>query len=452
MTLYSIRPAVNLLYGLIPLGIIGGMLLGLNFIRADWVADFQPLLSTGWWLGLIVLLVLGIYDGLQCRYNAGITMQRRVPHNIPVNQWAPVELTFSHQFKHDKCVELFDDAPESCEVTAFPCELNFQPGQSSIFQYKIKPSRRGDGVFGTAFLRIRSPLTFWQFSFRVGEAKSIKVYPNFSRVHQFSMLSMASHIPLMGIRKRQRRGEGLEFHQLREYRQGDSLRQVDWKATSKKRKLISREYQEERDQQIIFLVDSGRSMRAIDNGESHFDHALDALLLLSYIALKQGDAVGMYLPGANKSRYVAPKKGVASINGLLNSVYDIEPSLHTCDFSKISQEFVKSFPRRSLVVLLTNTRNEDFEGLYDSVSFLAKRHLVLLGNMREQALDDRLSEPVHSLEDALGYAGTVDYLQKRKLYRKHFEGRNIFYVDETPRNFAATVVNGYLDIKKSGVL
>ena len=93
--------------------------------------------------------------------------------------------------------------------------------------------------------------------------------------------------------QRRRRGEGLEFHQLREYREGDSQRQIDWKATSRSGQLISREYQDERDQQIMLLIDCGRRMRAQDDELSHFDHVLNAALLLAYVGLRQGDAVGL---------------------------------------------------------------------------------------------------------------------------------------------------------------
>lgn len=452
MKLFSIRPSKRLYYGLAPLGGGGLLLAVLHFVEFESVEAVRHFLQLGWWFSFTVLGVLAMYDGWQCRYSPPVIMRRRIPHNIPVNQGSRVTLHFSHQFSRPTGVELFDGVPDGCETSSFPCELVFQKNKTSTCHYKLKPLQRGDAHFEPAFVRFGSPFRLWQYCFRVGDAEVIKVYPNFSRVHQYSLLSMANHVPLMGIRKQQRRGEGLEFHQLREYRQGDSPRQIDWKATSKKRKLISREYQEERDQQIIFVVDNGRSMRAMDGGESHFDHALDALLLLSYVALKQGDAVGLYLPSADKSRFVSPQKGVASINTLLNAVYDVEPTLQACDFSKMGQGFMRHFPRRSLVVLLTNTRNEDFQVLRESLSLLTKRHLILLANLREQALEDRVHAPVRSLEEALTYAATVDYLSKREFNRKQFEGNNIFYVDETPKGFASKVVNRYLDIKKAGVL
>lgn len=118
---------------------------------------------------------------------------------------------------------------------------------------------------------------------------SVRIYPNFASIAGFTLHALENRIQLMGIRRRQRRGEGLEFRQLRDYQQGDMLRQIDWKATSRRGKPISREYQEERDQQVLFLLDCGRRMRALDGETAHFDHCLNALLLVAYVALRQGD-------------------------------------------------------------------------------------------------------------------------------------------------------------------
>ncbi|MBT0875970.1 DUF58 domain-containing protein, partial [Campylobacter coli] len=120
---------------------------------------------------------------------------------------------------------------------------------------------------------------------------------------------------------RRRRGEGTDFHQMREYRVGDSLRQIDWKATSRARKLISREYQDEKNQQLLVVLDTGRRMLAREPASpqgaalAHFDHALDATLLVAYLALRQGDAVGLLTTGGER-RWVPPRRGMAAIDTL----------------------------------------------------------------------------------------------------------------------------------------
>ena len=126
----------------------------------------------------------------------------------------------------------------------------------------------------------------------LGEPLETRVFPNFSAVTKYALRGVDSMQSVAAHHLRQRRGEGLDFHQLREYRVGDTFRQIDWKATARSQKLISKEFQEERDQHVIFLIDSGHRMLARDDELSHFDHVLNTVLVLGYIALRQGDAVG----------------------------------------------------------------------------------------------------------------------------------------------------------------
>ena len=203
------------------------------------------------------------------------------------------------------------------------------------------------------------------------------------------------------MRQRQRRGLGQEFHQLREFRDGDTLRQIDWKATARKRTPIAREYQDERDQQILFLLDCGRRMRSQDGELSHFDHALNASLLLGYVALRQGDAVGLMTFASEQRRYLPPVKGQAQVNVLLNAVYDLQSSQRPADYSDAVDALLKRQSRRALVVLITNLRDEDDEDLLNAVKRLERRHRVLIASLREDVLDNLRHSQVEDYESAL---------------------------------------------------
>src|SRR5690606_11199118 len=165
--------------------------------------------------------------------------------------------------------------------------LQLLPKQKAQVEYTLRPLQRGPLQLGQCYLRVKSPLGLWNISYQSGNGDDIKVYPDFSAITGYTILATENHTSQIGIRKAQRRGTGMEFQQLREYRLGDSLRQLDWKATSRRQQLISREYQDERDQHIVLLLDSGQRMRTQDDELSHFDHALNALLLVSFIALRQ---------------------------------------------------------------------------------------------------------------------------------------------------------------------
>lgn len=158
--------------------------------------------------------------------------------------------------------------------------------------------------------------------------------------------------------EQRRRGDGQTFLQLREYRIGDSLRQIDWKATARMRKPIARDYQDERNQTVLFLLDCSRRMRAQDDDLSHFDHALNAMILLAYVALRQGDAVGVQSFGGEQ-RQLAPRSGPGRLTALINAVYDLQPTIDPPDYAEAAQLILKRQRKRALIVLLTNLRDED---------------------------------------------------------------------------------------------
>src|SRR3546814_8127123 len=185
--------------------------------------------------------------------------------------------------------------------------LRLPPDTVSSFGYRLRPTARGDFRFKGVQLRLLSPWRLWRQSRVAGVPQTVRVFPNFAPLARFALLSAEQASRMVGAHLKRRRGEGTDFHQMREYRIGDSLRQIDWKATARARKLISREYQDEKNQQLIVVLDTGRRMMAREPATAqgtralaHFDHALDASLVVSYLALRQGDAVGLYATGRSE--------------------------------------------------------------------------------------------------------------------------------------------------------
>jgi uncharacterized protein (DUF58 family) len=253
------------------------------------------------------------------------------------------------------------------------------------------------------------------------------------------------------VLKRRRRGQGLDFHQLREYREGDAERQIDWKASARIGRLISREYQDERDQQILLVIDTGRRMAARDGELGHLDHVLNAAMLLAHAAIRQGDAVGLATLGGQR-RWLAPRKSRAMLNALLGELYDLEPTLATPDFHAAAVEIMTRLRKRALVVILTNLRDEDDEGLAAALRLLRERHLVLVASLRETILDAALAAPVSTLDDALTHAATAQYLERRAEAFRRLEQSKVPAVDVEPAALPLALVNRYLELKRSGRL
>jgi uncharacterized protein (DUF58 family) len=253
------------------------------------------------------------------------------------------------------------------------------------------------------------------------------------------------------VRLRRRRGLGAEFHQLREYRRGDSPRQIDWKATSRVRKLISREYQDERGQRLLFLLDCGRRMRHADQDRGHLDEALNALLLLAYVAVRQGDAVGLMTYGGPK-RWLAPRKDPDTVNRLLNAIYDLQPTLEAADPLAAARELIQTHTRRSMVLLLTNSRDEDQPELAAAIGLLRRRHLVVIADLRESALDRALTAPITNRSSALRFHAVQGYLEARRRHHERLQHLGAFVLDLLPRQLPIALVNQYLAVKRAGIL
>jgi uncharacterized protein (DUF58 family) len=414
------------------------------------VAWFAPLAIV--WQGAGVLLgAVTLADWQRLRSGPTPRTERRLNRNLPVGSWSTVTLEVRNESARTLRCELHDLHPAEFALRGQPCALRLVPGQWAEVRYQLRPPTRGAfGMAGTEFL-LDSPWGLWRERRRGGHEQALRVYPNFSEIAHYTLLATDNRLSQMGVRRRQRRGAGNEFHQLREYRQGDELRQIDWKATSRYRKLISREYQDERDQQILFMVDCGRRMRHVDGGRVHLDEALNAMLLLSYVSLRQGDAVGFMTFGGVRRRFM-PRKGAHIVNRLLNATYDLQTTTEASDYRAAAAELLAVQQRRALVVVITNTRDEDHADLEAAVRLLRTRHLVLVADLRESLLDELVAGAIGSLDDALKFHAAGEYLASRREAHERLTYHGAHLLDLRPAQLPVALVNQYFAIKRSGAL
>lgn len=426
-------------------------LLALLLVAIRHGSDFahnEVLLLVWWGLGFVVLLV-AIADYFASHKIKLLEVDRELPASFSLGSSHIVTLHINNPFKRGLHLSVFDDFPDHVKVDAFPFHVVIPANAFTEIQYSAKPIVRGDAEFGQTNLKILTRLQLWEIHVKRSESSVIRIYPNFKNINMLSMLHHGQQINQMGIHIQQRRGEGSDFHQLKEYSQGDSLSKIDWKATARHVKLISRDYQDERDQDIVFLLDCGRRMRSIDGELSHFDHALNALLLTAYIALKQGDAVGVQ-SFAGESRWIPPVKGASAINRLLNNVYDLHSSSNSSDLLQAAEELIVRHRKRSLVIIISNLRDEDHDDLIAATSTLSKHHLVMVASLREEFLDSVVTEPVQNFDMALRYSGVFQFLEQRKRLIETLSRRGIIITDSLAHQLHSVMANQYLKLKRSG--
>ncbi|HTO54529.1 MAG TPA: DUF58 domain-containing protein [Myxococcota bacterium] len=414
-------------------------------------AALEPRLLAVWAAAGLVLALLAFADAAALFRTGPFEVTRELPAALAVGVSSRVTLSVANRGVRPVRLRVFDHYPPRFETHGIPRAAELAPAERTHFEYELRALARGARRFGRVELVVASTLGLWRRSLRAGAEQEVRVFPNFRAVSRYELLAAANRAGELGIRRRPRRGEGLEFHQLREYREGDSLRQIDWKATARLHRAVSREYEEERDQQIVFLLDCGRKMHARDAALSHFDHALDAVLLLAHVALRQGDAVGISTFSGER-RFLAPRKGIGQLTRLMNTVYDLESSTRASDYLAAAESLAAALHKRALVVVVSNLRDEDHEDLLAATRLLGRRHLVLVASMKEVALSEALDQPVRDLDSALTHAATQQYLLARRRAHERLRKAGALALDAEPRALAIALVNGYLDVKRSGVL
>jgi uncharacterized protein (DUF58 family) len=427
------------------LGILG-LWLALSVIAAA-----VPSWRWPWGIFGLSILLLASLDWMSSKRETTPEIARQVARTLAVGVYAPVSLRMVNPLSREISCELHDHLPQAFRSEGLPATFKIAAGASSEVTYRARPLERGDHHFDSAEMWIQSVWTLWWKKVRGAGGTTVQVHPNFLEVAKFVLLAAENKLSKTGVRLARRRGTGTEFHELREYRPGDSIRAVDWKATARRARLISREHRDEQDQQIVFLLDCGRRMRTRDGELSHFDHSLNALLLLAYVALRQGDRVGLLTYGGGE-RSVTPRGGLDQLPDLLKAIYDLQPSLDAVNLSAALEQASGLFRKRTLFVVLTDLGDESDVALRNTANVIRRRHLVLVASLRDRIFRQTLDKPVEDLDSALILSATHQYLELRDRRQAERAAAGLMTLDTEPDKLPSALVNRYLELKASHAL
>ncbi|MES2708365.1 MAG: DUF58 domain-containing protein [Verrucomicrobiota bacterium] len=415
-------------------------------------ASLWAVLRPVWWGAGGILAAAAVVDRILTRSQARITVVRATPGRMALGVDGEVGYALKNPGKFPAAVTVIDALPDAVESPDFPWTGRLPARGFTNLDIRVRASERGAAGFGLTHVEHTSPLGLWTRRYRAGEPSQTRVYPNYEPVVRFALLSMLDSQAQMGIRQLHRPGLSREFRQLREYQDGDPLSRIDWKATSRRLHLVSREYEEQRNQTLILAVDCGRRLRATDGELTQFDHCLNSLLLLSFIALRQGDNVGLMSFGCDPPRWLPPVKGPHAMTTILNHLYDYQPGNGPGDFSEAAETILTRWRRRALVVIGTNLRSEDEAQMLAPLLSLRKKHLVVLASLREREVTTQLHEPVTSLREAVRFGAAHRYFDERAQVLERLRSANILTVDAPAADLPIALGNLYVSIKKRGLL
>ena len=415
-------------------------------------AELSTSLNTLSWLLRAVAVVLAaaaLFDAVSLIRNFRIDVVRNVVGGFAQGVRNTYQLKVQNQMPWQSLITLTDGLPDSFQLDQSTVSVNAKPTETFSHDFQVVPRERGDFRLSPSWVRAGSRWGLWERVKRLGSSTDVQVYPNFASLSGGLELGLEHQIQMFGVHMMQRRGEGIDFRQLKEFVYGDSPNKVDWKASARMGKLISREYQDERDQNIIFMLDCGHRMRGMEAGYSYFDHAVNALLLTSFVALRQGDSVGL-VSFAGELRWIAPVKGESGMRSLLNQTYNLQSSVETTDYLELAHQFAEKRPKRSLVVLITCVHADDHMDIMNTIQLLSRKHIVMLVSIEEPFLKGVEEIEIQDDASARDYASKVafDYAKDQLFRRLHSSG--VVALRSEVSNMGRLLTTEYLKLKRSG--
>jgi uncharacterized protein (DUF58 family) len=396
----------------------------------------------------IALVIAAGVDLLVSGSPDDVDVQREVSEVLSVGTPNPVKLVFKSRCRLPLQLMVHDDPGELCETDRLPQNVRLEPWKEHSIHYTVTPLKRGATTLSAIHIRFPTLFGLWtRHEVRALETP-VRIYPDIRAVYRYELMASRNRLAEIGVRMVRMPGQGREFERLREYRYGDEIRQIDWKATSRQRQLITREFNVERNQNIVLMVDCGRFMRNETDGISYLDRALNSAIMLSYIALGQGDNVSLMAFSNRIERFVRPVRGKPGIQTILRSTYDIQASAHASDYG-LALEYLSTVQRkRALVILITFVTDEvQLNVIGESLQLRSLPYLpmcVLLQDVGLRELADNI--PATDL-DAFHAAAAAQMLtgQARQVAKMRENG--VMMIDTPPDLLTERLINEYMMIK-----
>jgi uncharacterized protein (DUF58 family) len=276
----------------------------------------------------------------------------------------------------------------------------------------------------------------------------VPVLPDIRAVRD-AALRFAAREGLPGARPDAGQGEGSAFHALRDYVPGRDPRAIDWKHSARHRSLLVKEFQAERDHQIVLAFDTGHLMSEPLGGMPRLDHAVNAGLLLAYMSLRGGDRVGLFGFDSQVRATLEPVAGAAAFGHLQHAAAALDYSAEETNFTLGLTALTARLTRRSLIVVVTEfVDTVTAELMIDNLGRAARRHLVLFVTLRDSDVEDLAEAEPRSAGDVARATIAHDFLRDRRVVFERLRRLGVLCLETPGRQIGADLVNRYLDIKR----
>ena len=419
-----------------------------------------------------LVLVAALLDGLRLPGAARLTAARNWSNAPSLDSQTEIELTLENQGTVIIECSLIDDLPPAlCGVDQpAPLQVTAFPRVPVSIRYRVEPQERGDCTTGLLYVRYRSPLGLAERWAKAPLAQTVRVYPALRTGEEQQIFLARSRQIDLQLRQTRQRGLGRDFESLRDYREGDDLRDICWTASARRGNLITRQYQTERSQPVWIVIDCGRLMRsrvvatprgdatlALPSGSlrehSKLDHACTAAVALAQLALFSGDRVGLLAYGQTIQQRLLPGRGAAHLRQMIELLAQLRGESSEADHLRATALLGRLQPRRSLILWITDLAETAMRPeVIDGAMNLLRRHVLLFVAMAQPEVDAIAQQRPKNIEEMFRSAAAQELAGRRELLLARLHEQGALTLDLNPEAVTSSVLNQYLMVKERAMV
>lgn len=411
--------------------------------------------ALAWIAGLFLLfsLALWLVDWRLAGPVQRFDVQRQHDDRLSLGADNPIHLEATNRSARPVVFWLRDEPPAPFGVAPHVFDGQIAAWGRWTGSYRVRPLRRGDYQFGAINLRWLGPLGLVMRQGRIDAAQQVKVYPNLLDVRRYDLLLRRNRLQELGLRPSRQFGQGSEFERLREYQPDDDFRRIDWKATARRRRPITVEFETERSQTVIALLDAGRMMQSPVAQIAKLDYAVNAVLFLAYVASGKGDKMGLMTFADDVMNYIAPRQGRGQFYRMLESLYAVEAQPVEPDYGQALSYLAAKQRRRSLLVIFTDLSGGiSMQSLASHAASLARHSLPLVVTISDPDMHTTAHMAPDNSLAVYQRAAAQQMLDERQLMLDSLRRQGVQTLDVPANQLSSAVINRYLELKERQML
>lgn len=417
--------------------------------------NFVPFVDVVAQLAFVVFCALSVLDFvlLLSGRKTPVTGSRRMADRFSNGDDNQVKITIRNNINYAIRGTIIDELPVQFQKHDFAIETQLTPGEEQSLNYGLRPVERGEYHFGRVLVFYSSPIGFFQRRVTIAPPAMVKVYPAFKEMRKYEMMAISNRLSEAGIKRIRQVGHQMEFDQIRDYIKGDDYRTINWKATARKSHLMVNQYQEERSQQMISVIDMGRTMQMPFNGMTLLDYAINTALVMSNIAIVKHDKAGLVTFNDEIQTVIPPRKESHHIQTIMEALFNQQTTFAECDYHPLYATIKRKISQRSLLMLYCN-----FETIHalkrqlPVLQTLARQHLVVVIFFENSELADFTLSEANDLEEIYTKTIAQKFIYDKQLITRFLEARGIHAILTSPEKLTIDTLNKYLELKARGLV